>query len=336
MRIPATMHYINIPAKGEPDIMRVTVGPVPEPKATEVLIRVMAAGVSRGDVAQRKGAYPPPPDASSILGLDVAGEIIAKGDAVTAFNIGDQVCALTNGGGYAEYCVTPATQCLPWPKGYDAIHAAALPENFFTVWTNVFLQGHLGKNESLLVHGGSSGIGLTAIQLAHEFAGVVYATAGSQEKCVACLKFGADAAINYREENFESRIHDLTAGRGVDMVLDMVGASYFASNVSCLATKGRLIQIATLQGAIVEHFDLKQLMAKRLVITGSTLRPRSIDEKGAIAMALLEKVWPVLDLGRCKPVIYKVFPLAEANEAHKLIESSQHIGKIILQNTDSH
>lgn len=336
MKTPITMNYIKTPAKGEPDIMQLIIAPVPEPKATEVLIRVMAAGVSRGDVAQRKGDYPPPPDASPILGLDVAGEIIAKGDAVTAFNVGDKVCALTNGGGYAEYCVAPATQCLPWPKGYDAVHAAALPENFFTVWANVFLQGQLGKNESLLVHGGSSGIGLTAIQLAHEFAGVVYATAGSQEKCESCLKFGAEAAINYRKEDFESRIRDLTAGRGVDMVLDMVGAPYFASNVNCLATKGRLIEIATLQGAIVEHFDLKQLMAKRLVIAGSTLRPRSPEEKGVIAASLLEKVWPVLDQGRCRPVIHKVFSLSEANEAHKLMESSQHIGKIILQNPSIH
>jgi NADPH2:quinone reductase len=210
------------------------------------------------------------------------------------------------------------------------MHAAALPENFFTVWANVFLQGHLGKNESLLVHGGSSGIGLTAIQLAHEFAGSVYATAGSQEKCLACVKWGATAAINYREEDFESRIGNLTAGNGVDVILDMVGAPYFAGNMNCLATKGRLIEIATLQGAMVEGFDIRQMMAKRLTITGSTLRPRSAHEKGAIAASLLEKVWPILDQGRCKPVIYKALPLAEANEAHQLLESSQHIGKVIL------
>ncbi len=336
MRIPEKMHYMTTPTKDEIDNMQLAVGPIPKPNSTEVLIRVMAAGVSRGDIGQRKGTYPPPPDASPILGLDVAGEIIDKGTAVTAFSIGDQVCALTNGGGYAEYCVVPATQCLPWPKGYDAIHAAALPENFFTVWANVFQQGHLGKNESLLVHGGSSGIGLTAIQLAHEFAGSVYATAGSSEKCLACLKFGAEAAINYREEDFEISIHNLTGGRGVDMVLDMVGAPYFARNVNCLTTNGRLIEIATLQGAIVENFDLKQLIARRLIITGSTLRPRSAAEKGVIAASLKEKVWPVLDQGRCKPVIYKVFPLADVNEAHQLMESSQHIGKIILLNNNSH
>ncbi len=333
MKIPTTMHYIQPPAKGEADIMKLAVGPVPKPNSAEVLIRVMAAGVSRSDLSQRKGLYPPPPDASPILGLDVSGEIIAKGAAVTRFNIGDQVCALTNGGGYAEYCVAPATQCLPWPTGYDAIHAAALPENFFTVWTNVFLQGRLTKNESLLVHGGSGGIGLTAIQLAHEFAASVYTTAGDHEKCLACLKFGADAAINYRETDFETSIRDLTKDRGVDVILDMIGAAYFAKNVNCLATNGRLIEISTLQGAIVERFDLRQLMAKRLTITGSTLRPRSTTEKGVIAASLQERVWPVLNQGRCKPAIFKALPLAEANEAHQLLENSQHIGKIVLLNT---
>lgn len=333
-QLAVTMRYIQIPVSGEPDVMRVVEGQVPKPNATEVLIRVAAAGVSRGDVAQRQGKYPPPPDASPTLGLDVSGEIVGKGSAVAAFNIGDRVCALTNGGGYAEYCTAPATQCLPWPKGYDAIRAAALPENLFTVWANVFQQGGLGRNESLLVHGGSSGIGVVAIQLAHEFAGCVYATAGSQEKCLSCVAFGANAAINYREEDFESSIRTLTHGKGVDMILDMIGGPYFSRNINCLAANGRLIEIGTLQGTIVERFDLKQLIAKRLIVTGSTLRPRSTQEKGAIAAALKEKVWPVLEQGRCEPVIYKVFPLSEVNEAHRLMESSQHIGKIILKMTE--
>ncbi len=330
MKIAETMRYIQTPIKGQPDIMRLVTGPVPIPSTTEVLIKVEAAGLSRGDIAQRKGLYPPPQDASPILGLDVAGEVVSKGSAVTHFNIGDKVCALTNGGGYAEYCTVPVGQCLPWPKNYDAIHATALPENFFTVWANVFQQAHLQKHESFLVHGGSSGIGLTAIQLAHEFAGKVYTTAGSQEKCTACLKFGADAAINYREENFEEQIMALTQGRGVDVILDMVGAPYYQSNIHCLATNGRLAIIATLHGSIVEQMNLKDLMSKRLTLSATTLRPRSTHEKGLIAADLKEKVWPVLDQGRCEPVIDKVFPLAEVNEAHRLMESSQHIGKIVI------
>ena len=331
MKIPLTMHYVQVIDSGESNVMRITKGPIPKLNPAEVLIRVAAAGVSRGDVQQRKGKYPPPPGASTILGLDVSGEIVAKGSEVTSFNIGDLVCALTNGGGYAEYCAVPVTQCLPWPKNYDAIQAAALPENLFTVWANIFQLGHLGENESLLVHGGSSGIGVAAIQLAHEFAKTVYTTAGSQEKCLACISFGADIAINYREENFENRILTLTNGRGVDVILDMVGAPYFSRNINCLAVNGRLIEIGTIQGSVIERFDLKQLMAKRLIVTGSTLRPRSSQEKHAIASALLEKVWPILDQGHCKPVIDKIFPFTEVNEAHQLMESSQHIGKIIIK-----
>ena len=330
-KIPLTMHYIEVIENGESNVMQIAKGPLPKLNSTDVLIRVAAAGVSRGDVQQRQGQYPPPPDASPILGLDVSGEIVAKGSNVSAFNIGDRVCALTNGGGYAEYCAVPATQCLPWPKDYDAIQASALPENLFTVWANVFQLGRLGKNESLLVHGGTSGIGVVAIQIAHEFAKTVYTTAGSQEKCLACIDFGADAAINYREENFENKIFNLTNGRGVDVILDMVGAPYFAGNIKCLAINGRLIEIGTLQGSVIERFDLKQLIAKRLIVTGSTLRPKSPQEKQAIALSLRENVWPMLDQGRCQPVIHKIFPFNEVNEAHRLMESSQHIGKIIIK-----
>jgi NADPH2:quinone reductase len=324
------MYHIKTPEKGNPDTLEWIKGSIPTPQPTEVLIRVMAAGVSRADVAQRKGKYAPPADASPILGLDVAGEIVAKGNAVTTCDIGDKICALTNGGGYAEYCTVPATQCLPWPHHYDAIHAAALPENFFTVWSNIFQKGFLNKNESLLVHGGSSGIGLTAIQLAHEFKNTVYATAGSQEKCDACVAHGATAAINYREEDFEKSILELTQGKGVDMILDMVGAPYFEKNIHCLAIQGRLIEIGLLQGSQVEHFNLASLIKKRLTILGTTLRARSTQEKAEIAQSLQKNVWPILNQGRCKPAIYKTFPLANANEAHQLMESSQHIGKIIL------
>lgn len=328
MPLPSTMNHIEL--KTNTDKMYLTSSQIPLPHTTEVLIRVMAAGVSRADVAQRKGKYRPPSDASPILGLDVAGEIVAKGSSVTSFNIGDKVCALTNGGGYAEYCVAPATQCLPWPKNYDAVHAAALPENFFTVWSNVFQQGRLKKSESILVHGGTSGIGLTAIQLAKEFASTVYTTAGTKEKCNACLTQGADMAINYREEDFAAVIHHATKGNGIDVILDMVGALYFEKNIQCLAINGRLIEIGLLHGSKVERFDLSSLLIKRLTIMGSTLRARSTSEKATIAQSLYETVWPVLNAGRCKPVIDKIFPLEKAADAHQLMESSEHIGKIIL------
>lgn len=322
------MHYIE--SKNDPQNMSLATTPIPTLTSGDVLIRVEAAGVSRADIAQRKGKYNPPPGASPILGLDIAGDVVAKDDSVTTFKIGDKVCALTNGGGYAEYCAVPATQCLPWPKNYDAIHAAALPENFFTVWANLFQQDQLKKNESLLVHGGTSGIGLTAIQLAKEFAGKIYATAGSTEKCQACLAHGADFAIHYREENFETVIHHITKEKGVDVILDMVGAAYFEKNIHCLAINGRLIEIGLLQGSKVERFDLAILLAKRLTIMGSTLRARTTKEKAIIAESLYKTVWPVLNQGRCKPVIDKIFPLKKVTEAHRLMESSQHIGKIIL------
>jgi NADPH2:quinone reductase len=334
MALPDSMNYIEAAQAGGPEVIRIAVGPVPNPKPDEVLIRVLAAGVNRPDVLQRQGLYPPPPNASPVLGLEVAGEVAALGEEVTGFKIGDRVCALTNGGGYAEYCVVPAPQCLLWPVGYDAVRAAALPETYFTVWSNLFDLGRLVPGESVLIHGGSSGIGVTAIQLAKEFGSRVYATAGSQRKCEACLKLGANAAINYREADFAERIREITGGRGVDVVLDMVGAPYTMRNLSCLAMDGRLIQIAVMHGSKVEGFDLLHIMMRRLTITGSAMRPRPTAEKGRIALALREKVWPVLGAGRCGPVIYEVFPLAEAAEAHRRMESSAHIGKIVLKVAD--
>jgi NADPH2:quinone reductase len=331
MSIPQTMSYVATDGAGGPEVMRLATGPLPVPQPDEVLIRVQAAGVNRPDIAQRQGSYPPPPNASPVLGLEVAGEVVAAGAAVADLRPGDRVTALTNGGAYAEYCVAPAPQCLPWPAGYDAIRAAALPENCFTVWANVFGHGRLARGESLLVHGGTSGIGVTAIQLAHEFGSPVFATAGSADKVAACLRFGATAAIDYKSEDFLDAIRRLTGGRGVDVVLDMVGAPYFVRNLKCLAMDGRLVQIAFLQGAKVESFDLMPVMVRRLVITGSTMRPRTTAQKGAIAQALREKVWPVLAEGRCGPVIHAVFPLAEVAKAHALMESSAHIGKIMLR-----
>ena len=330
MPIPETMTYVHAEGAGGPEVLRLAPGPAPAPKPDEVLIRVQAAGVNRPDVSQRQGSYPPPPGASPILGLEVAGEVVAAGEQVTQWKVGDRVCALTNGGGYAEYCVAPAPQCLPWPNGYDAVRAAALPETFFTVWANLFQMGRLARGETALVHGGSGGIGVTAIQLAHEFGARVFVTAGSAEKCAACLKLGADAAINYREQDFTAEVKTLTEGRGVNVILDMVGAPYMTRNIRCLAMDGRLVMIAFLQGSKVQELDFVQVMVRRLTITGSTMRPRSTAQKGAIARELREKVWPALDAGRCAPVIHATFPLGQAAEAHRLMESSQHIGKIML------
>jgi NADPH:quinone reductase len=330
MSIPQTMTHVQANGAGGPEVLGLATGPVPQPKPDEVLIRVQAAGVNRPDVAQRQGSYPPPPGASPLLGLEVAGEVVVVGAQVTTLSVGDRVCALTNGGGYAEYCVAPAPQCLPWPKGYDAVHAAALPETAFTVWANLFQLGRLAKGETALVHGGSSGIGVTAIQFGHEFGARVLVTAGSDEKCAACLKLGAAAAINYRTHDFAAEVKTLTEGRGVNVVLDMVGAPYMTSNVRSLAMDGRLVMIAFLQGSKVQDFDFVQVMVKRLTITGSTMRPRTTAQKGAIAAELRDKVWPALDAGRCGPVIHATFPLAQAAEAHRLMESSAHIGKIML------
>ncbi|MFB3818545.1 MAG: NAD(P)H-quinone oxidoreductase [Candidatus Methylomirabilales bacterium] len=330
MNRPDRMRYIQATEAGGPEVLRLATGPVPQPGPDEVLIRVLAAGVNRPDLLQREGAYPPPPSASPILGLEVAGDVAAVGGAVTALRPGDRVCALTNGGGYAEYCTVPAPQCLPWPAGYDAIKAAALPETYFTVWANLFQMGRLTRGESVLVHGGTSGIGVTAIQLAREFGARVYATAGSREKCEACERLGAAAAINYREADFVERIQHLTGGQGVNVVLDIVGAPYTARNLACLAMDGRLVQVGTLQGAKVEAFDLTAVQRRRASLMGSTMRPRTSLEKGRIAEALRDTVWPVLAAGRCAPVIHQVFPLAEAAAAHRLMESGTHIGKIVL------
>jgi NADPH2:quinone reductase len=330
MALPAQMTLIETDGSGPPEVMKLATGPLPVPQPDEVLIRVLAAGVNRPDIAQRQGSYPPPPGASPILGLEVSGEVVAAGNAVTSWKIGDHVCALTNGGAYAEYCTAPASQCLPWPKGYDAVRAAALPENHFTVWANLFQAGRLTSGEKALIHGGTSGIGVTAIQLAGEFGARVYATAGSAEKCSACVQLGCEAAINYKTEDFAVRIKELTGGRGVDVILDMVGAPYATRNIRSLAMDGRLVLIAFLGGSKVESFDLVQVMVRRLTITGSTMRPRTTAQKGQIAAELLELVWPVLNAGRCAPVIHATFALSQVVEAHRLMETSQHIGKIML------
>lgn len=334
MTVPEQMSHIAMDGAGGPEVMRLATGPVPQPKPDEVLIRVQAAGVNRPDVAQRQGLYPPPPNASPLLGLEVAGEVVAIGAEVRTWHAGDRVCALVNGGGYAEYAVAPAAQCLPWPPGYDAIRAAALPETYFTVWANLFMLGRLGRGETVLVHGGSSGIGVTAVQLADAFGATAYVTVGSAEKADACRKLGAAAAVNYRSQDFLEAIRRLTDGRGVDVVLDMVGAPYFPRNIKALAMDGRLVQIAFLQGSKLEAFDLMPVMTRRLTITGSTMRPRTTAQKGVIAAALREQVWPVLAAGRCGPVIHQVFPLAEVAAAHRLMETSTHIGKIMLHVAD--
>ncbi|MBW4091933.1 MAG: NAD(P)H-quinone oxidoreductase [Proteobacteria bacterium] len=331
MPLPATMTYIETAGAGGPEVLRPATGPLPTPRAGEVLIRVLAAGVNRPDVQQRLGLYPPPPGASPIIGLEVAGEVAACGPDVTGLAVGDRVCGLANGGGYAEYCAVPASQCLPWPAGYDAVRAAALPETYFTVWANLFGHGRLAAGETALVHGGTSGIGVTAIQLAREFGATIYATAGSAEKCAACVTLGAAGAIDYKSEDFVADIKRLTDGRGVDVILDMVGASYFSRNLRSLAMDGRLVLIAFLGGSKTDAVDLVPIMTRRLTVTGSTMRPRTAAQKATIAADLREKVWPVLAAGRAGPVIHATFPLAQAAEAHRLMESSAHIGKIMLQ-----
>lgn len=324
------MRHIAMVGTGGPEVLALAEAPVPEPGPGEVLIEVHAAGVNRPDIAQREGRYPPPPGASPILGLEVAGVIAALGPGVEGWRLGDRVCALVNGGGYAEFVAVPAPQCLPIPAGYDFIRAAAIPETYFTVWANLFERGQLARGETALIHGGTSGIGTTAIQLAHEFGATVYATAGSAEKCLACLRLGAAAAIDYRAQDFVEEIKRLTDGRGVDVILDMVGGDYIPRNIRCLALDGRLVIIAFLRGSKVAEMDFLPVMTRRLTITGSTMRPRSTAQKGAIAEALRRHVWPVLEAGRCGPVIHTVFPLAAAADAHRLMESSQHIGKIVL------
>ena len=303
--------------------------PVPGIGAGEVLIRVVAAGVNRPDLMQRQGRYPPPPGAPDTPGLEVAGPIVAVGPSACDWRVGDAVCALVAGGGYAEYCAAPAVQCLPVPRGLTMIEAAALPETFFTVWTNVFERGRLQAGETMLVHGGSSGIGTTAISLGRAFGATVYATAGTPEKCAACERLGAAAAINYRTDDFVAVVRERTAGTGVNLVLDMVGGDYVGRNLEALAVEGRLVQIAFLRGARAE-INLAPVMQKRLTITGSTLRPRTPEEKGAIARALLQHVWPRIERGDVRPVIHATVPLERASEAHAMLEAGEHVGKIVL------
>jgi NADPH2:quinone reductase len=323
------MIAIEIREPGEPDVLVPVERPMPAPAPAEVLIKVAAAGVNRPDVFQRRGRYAPPPGVSDIPGLEVSGTIEAIGADVRDWRVGDAVCALLAGGGYAEYCVAPAPQCLPPPRGMDLVTAAAIPETFFTVWTNVFDRGHLKADESILIHGGSSGIGTTAIQLARAFGSRVFATAGSAEKCAACERLGADRASNYRDADFVAAMLESTAGRGVDVVLDMVGGEYFARNIEVLATDGRLVEIATLHGAKAE-INIATIMQRRLTITGSTLRPRPIVEKARVATAVHQHVWPLLESGTVKPIVHATFPLREAAEAHRVMEASQHIGKLLL------
>ena len=329
MTLPAEMRAIEIKQPGGPEVLVPTRRPLPKPGPDEVLIKVAAAGVNRPDVLQRQGAYAPPPGASDLPGLEVAGEIVAVASAGGRWSRGDKVTALVAGGGYAEYCAAPAVQCLPVPGNLDLVHAAALPETFFTVWTNVFERGRLASGESFLVHGGSSGIGTTAIQLAHHFGARVFTTAGSDEKCYKCKELGANLAINYRTQDFVQAINDATGAKGVDVILDMVGGDYITRNLQCLAVEGRLVQIAFLKGPKAE-INFAPLMVKRQTITGSTLRPRSVAEKGAIARALEAKVWPLLAKGQVAPLLHATFPLDQAAEAHRLMESSAHLGKIVL------
>jgi putative PIG3 family NAD(P)H quinone oxidoreductase len=320
---------VEITVPGPPEVLRPARRPVVPPGPGEVLIRVAAAGVNRPDVLQRQGHYPPPPGASDIPGLEVAGEVAAVGHRVTEWRLGDAVCALVAGGGYAEYCVAPAPQCLPVPKGLTAIEAAAIPETFFTVWTNVFERGRLVAGETLLVHGGASGIGTTAIQMARALGARVFATAGSAEKCAACVALGAERAIDYRDQDFVAVVKETTEGRGVDVILDMVGGDYIPRNLDSLALEGRLVLIALQRGARAE-LNFTSVLQRRLTITGSSLRPRTVEQKGAIARALRERVWPLLESGQVRPVIHATFPLGEAAAAHRLMESGAHIGKIVL------
>jgi putative PIG3 family NAD(P)H quinone oxidoreductase len=320
---------VEITRFGGPDVLRAVERPDPVPGPGELLIAVVAAGVNRPDSMQRQGGYPPPPGASDLPGLEVAGTVAALGEGVEGWATGDRVCALVAGGGYATRCVAPAPQCLPVPGPLSLVEAAALPETFFTVWTNVFERGRLVGGETLLVHGGSSGIGTTAIQLAVARGARALATAGSDEKCRACEALGAARAINYRTEDFVDVVERVTEGRGVDVVLDMVGGDYFPRNLESLAVEGRLVQIALLGGGR-STVDLGRVLRRRLTVTGSTLRPRTVAQKGAIAGALRHEVWPLLEAGRVAPVIHATFPLADAAGAHRLMETSAHIGKIVL------
>ncbi len=327
--IPASMKAIEITEPGGPEMLQPCTRPVPVPGEGEVLVRVEAAGVNFPDIAQRRGNYPPPPGASDLPGLELAGIVVARGPGVDAPEIGAAVCALVSGGGYAEYCAVPVAQCLPVPDGFDMVQAAALPETFFTVWTNLFDGGRMEAGDTVLIHGGSGGIGTAAIQIASAFGGRVFATARTARKCAFCEDLGAERGINYMDEDFVAVVRELTDGRGVDLIMDMVAGDYLARNIRALAVEGRLVQIAVQQGPEAT-IPLGLLMVKRLTLTGSTLRPRTVMQKGAIAKALEARVWPLLEEGRIRPVIHETFALDQAAQAHALMESSAHIGKIVL------
>ena len=327
MTLPATMTAIAISRPGGPDVLVAEQRPLPQPGPGEVLVKVAAAGVNRPDISQREGRYPPPPGASDLPGLEIAGEVVALGEGVTAWKLGDQVCALAHGGGYAQYCAVHESHALPVPKGLSMVEAAALPETFFTVWVNVFDMAGLKAGEWLLIHGGSSGIGTTAIMLAKAFGAKVIVTAGSDEKCDACRKLGADAAINYKTTDFVPAVKEITGGHGADVILDMVGGPYVERNHQCAAMDGRVTQIAMMQGSKV---DLRFMSQRRIRHMGSTLRPRPVPQKGAIAAALREKVWPLIEAGQIRPVMDSTFALADASKAHERLETSQHIGKVVL------
>jgi len=323
------MRAVEISQPGGPEVLKVADVPRPAPKPNEILVKVAAAGVNRPDVAQRAGLYPPPPGASPLPGLEIAGEVVELGAGARNWKVGDKVCALANGGGYAELCAVPELQALPIPKGLSMVEAASLPETFFTVWGNVYDRGRLAPGETLLVQGGTSGIGVTAIQMAAATGNRVFATAGSDEKVAACLKLGAEKAFNYKTQDWVAEVKAATGGKGVNVILDMVGGDYVPKELKCLAEEGRLVFIAFLRGPKTE-VSIADVMTRRLTITGSTLRPRTSEFKGYLARNLREKIWPLIESGRIKPQVYKTFPLAEAAEAHRLMESSQHIGKIVL------
>jgi NADPH2:quinone reductase len=323
------MRAVEISRPGGPEVLKVVDVPKPLAKPNEIGVKVAAAGVNRPDVLQRMGQYPVPADASPLPGLEIAGEVAEVGAAVKLWKRGDKVCALVNGGGYADYCVVPETQALPVPRGLSMVEAASLPEAFFTVWGNVYDRGRLAPGESLLVQGGTSGIGVTAIQMAAATGNRVFATAGSDEKVAACVKLGAEKAFNYKTQDWAAEVRTATGGKGVDVVLDMVGGDYVPRELKCMAEEGRLVFIAFLRGPKTE-LNILDVMAKRLTITGSTLRPRSAEFKGYLARNLREKIWPLIESGRIRPQVYKTFPLEQSAEAHRLMESSQHIGKIVL------
>ena len=327
--LPKTMRAVEITEPGEPEVLVLGERAVPPVGAGDLLIRVAAAGVNRADVMQRRGNYPPPPGASDVLGLEVSGMVAAVGDAVSGWRVGDAVCALLSGGGYADYCAVPAPQCLPVPAGIDIVDAAALPEVVLTVWTNVFERGRLAPDETLLVHGGSSGIGTMAIQLARAFDSRVFVTAGSAEKCSACEALGAERAVNYRETDFVDAVRKAAGDGGVDVILDMVGQDYLQRNLDLLNLDGRLVIIALMSGAKAE-VNLATLMRQRLIVTGSTLRARTIEQKAAVVAAVRKRVWPLLETGRVRPVIHQRLPLPQAVDAHRLMEASTHIGKLLL------